>query len=140
MSSRLYIEFSGQPIVAPSLRIWAQWMLTTNRLVAKTRLRQIGLMVSTVFLGVVDDPDAAKPMLYETCVFAKADSSWADYRASYATRETALAGHKRLVQNITASWELDVTTRDAVPFSEWNAAVEALLDEMEQFGEAEERE
>ena len=138
MSSRLYIEFSGQPMVAPDLRIWAQWMLTTNRIVAKTRLPQGRLMVSTVFLGVVDEPDVDPPMLYETCVFAKAESSWADYRARYATRDAALSGHARLIQDITASWELDITTRDTVSFDEWNAAVEALLDEMERYGESEE--
>lgn len=135
---RLYIEYSGGPLLAPNTRIWAQWMLTANRVVAKTRLSKRRAMVSTVFLGLDEQAAAAgAPLLYESCVFTTADSSWADHRIRYGTREAALAGHNRLVQEISESWQFDLASGE-LSLDEWNAAVEALLAEMEGHGESEE--
>jgi hypothetical protein len=137
VAPRLYIEYAGGPLRAPNTRVWAQWMLTANRMIAKTRLPRRRVMVSTVFLGIDESPDAEPPMLYETCVFTTVDSSWAEHRIRYATRDTALAGHERLVCDITASWQFDMTS-GAASLEEWNTAVEALLAEMERHGELEE--
>ena len=137
MAPRLYIEYAGVPLRAPNIRIWTQWMLTANRIVAKTRLPKRRVMISTVFLGIDERAEAESPMLYETCVFTTVDSSWAEHHIRYATRDTALAGHERLVRDITASWQFDVASREA-SLEEWNTAVEALLAEMERHGELEE--
>jgi hypothetical protein len=137
VAPRLYIEYAGGPLRAPNTRVWAQWMLTANRMVAKTRLPGRRVMISTVFLGIDESAAAEPPMLYETCVFTTVDSSWAEHRIRYATRDTALTGHARLVRDITSSWQFDMTS-GAASLDEWNTAVEALLAEMERHGELEE--
>jgi hypothetical protein len=137
VAPRLYIEYAGGPLRAPNTRVWAQWMLTANRIVAKTRLPKRRVMVSTVFLGIDERADTDPPMLYETCVFTTVDSSWAEHRIRYATRDTALAGHARLVRDIMVSWQFDMTSGET-SLEEWNKAVEALLAEMERHGELEE--
>ena len=138
VSPRLYIEYAGGPLLAPNMRIWAQWMLTANRVVAKTRLATRRAMVSTVFLGLDERAaEAGAPLLYESCVFTTADSSWVDHRIRYGTRDAAVAGHNRLVREISESWQFDMASGE-LSFDEWNTAVEALLAEMEDHGESEE--
>lgn len=133
-NTHLYIEYAGRPVPAPNVRVWTQWMLTADRTVAKTRLPKGRILVSTVFVGAVSCAAPEPSMLYETCVFAPVGSAWAEYRVSYGTREDALAGHGRVIQAITTSWELD-TTRDDDSLAAWNTAVDALLGEMQRYGE-----
>lgn len=138
---QLYIEYDGEPVPAPNARVWTQWMLTADRTVAKTRLRQHRTMVSTVFTGFAPRGQLEPLHLYETCVFASVNSAWAEFRDRYTTRVEALAGHERVIRAITTSWQFETAEEaSSVPetssLEEWNVAVEALIDEMQRYGEA----
>jgi len=92
----------GQPIQV-SMREWAEWFESSDRIVAQTRLGDI--FISTVFLGMDHGfGRSSVPILFETMVFPENNLSIEEggyvesecYR--FATRTEALLNHKEMVE------------------------------------------
>lgn len=93
----------GTPITGqfPETAGEAESLLRSDRTVALTSLFRAGtrLMVSTVFLVLDHRMGGGPPILWETMVFHGGTRGWGDGRECwrYASREAALAGHRRVV-------------------------------------------
>ena len=91
-----YILEGKEPKLVKNLFEWAQWMQTGDRIVAKTKRKDVE--VSTVFLGL--DPrffTGGKPLLFETMVFG---CKFNLEQERYHTRNEAEEGHQRMVAKV----------------------------------------
>jgi hypothetical protein len=96
----LWVEVGGEPMPVSNTLDWAEHfeMDAANRRVGLDHLCSHEY-VSTVFLGIdYNFGPEGPPLLYETMVFGgmRGDEQW-----RYATRAEALAGHERIVAEIT---------------------------------------
>jgi len=134
MNAHYILDANNNPVAEPDLMAWATWYQDADRTVARSEftLGNSGITVSTVFLSLphinkhlsIDDV-----MLYETMVFADeaiiqriVELSESDDRSivsmflggfdiqiRYATRDEAVAGHKRLctfIETVIGSGQL----------------------------------
>jgi hypothetical protein len=110
--SDLYIMRHGQVIKMGHSRkdilTWAAWYENAERHIGLDTIRDV--KVSTVFLGLDHNfYGEGPPILWETAVFGKEDT---DIAARYASKELALAGHKKICDELrTAYREKDVEQR-----------------------------
>lgn len=90
------LDADGAPVQEPDVVKWGEWFEAADRTIACDRIGHA--LVSTVFVGVNSAPFSemrgGAPTLYETMIFGGARHQ---EREGYATRDEALAGHKRMV-------------------------------------------
>jgi len=84
------LDHNGEPLEEPDVVKWGRWFESNNRTLALDTRK--GVQVSTVFLGIDHNFNEGEPILWETMIFGGTHDQ---YQARYATREEALAGHKR---------------------------------------------
>lgn len=104
MSDR-YAILVDKKVVPTSLSDWARWMESSHaqtpeevlkrRTVARTKLHNDQVLVSTVFLGV--NYGFNKDLWFETMVFG---GEHEDFTQRYETYKEALEGHKKIVQMV----------------------------------------
>lgn len=82
------IDAEGKPLVVNDLLVWAQWMESGGRVVAKDTVDDVE--VSTVFLGL-DLGFGGALILWETMIFG---GSHDGYCNRYSSREEAITGHE----------------------------------------------
>jgi len=103
------LDENGDAVPARGLLEWGQWMQEHDHERSLAR-DEIGLAtVSTVFLGLDHgahlflrkDSDLAnyKPVLWETMVFG---GQYDMFQSRYSSKESALAGHGKIVQMLTS--------------------------------------
>lgn len=104
MSEKYILAEDGKtPVQCDDLMQWAHWM-EDNRDLRKIAFTKVpGGRVSTVFLGLDHNfSDGEAPILFESMHFA--DGSWADLACDrYSTYEEAIAGHWRMVEEVSAN-------------------------------------
>ena len=89
------LDSNGKPVIEPDLMKWSEWFSTADRILTKTFIKE--QEVSTVFLGL-SSLCYGPPRLYETMVFPECDIS-----EQYCTKEEALAGHERIVNELNST-------------------------------------
>lgn len=100
------LDEQGNPVQATSLRQWGEWMeKREERIVKQEHIG--GYFVSTVFLGLDQRYwGEGPPILWETMVFSesntKIDRPYDRSQYRYASREDAIAGHRKIVQMLTS--------------------------------------
>lgn len=111
MGSGNYILVDGKPVLEPDVLKWSDWYCQSSdawctgtpndRQIARDRIG--GRLVSTVFLAIDHSFGGTPPLLYETIVFEDESGCGDDEVCErYETREQALAGHKRIVEELKA--------------------------------------
>ena len=113
-TDRYILNEDNQAVPEPDLLTWARWLGTADRTVERT---QVGVWeVSTIFLGLNHSfGDGGPPLLFETMVFGgevtrtlvlDGETRTFTGRHSedgpfrYSTWEAAMAGHRRVVQQV----------------------------------------
>lgn len=93
-----YILKDRKPVSEPDLMKWGVWLQNMdNTRVDFTKVSK-KIEVSTVFLGLNHNWGDGAPILFETMVFKNGDSRgmW-----RYATWDEAVAGHKKVVEELS---------------------------------------
>lgn len=93
-NGRYILDEQGNPVPEPDLLKWAKWFEEAGE---KRRIAHDvkgECSVSTVFIGLDHSFGGKSPLLYETMVFGSKE----DIQERYATKEEALAGHKRILE------------------------------------------
>ena len=91
-----YILVDGEPVKEPRLFVWAQWMESGDRAVARTEVGES--VVSTVFLGLDHNFFGhGAPILFETLVLTGPNDGEGE---RYSTLEEARLGHERMVARV----------------------------------------
>jgi len=120
-----YILNGTEPVGCEDLMTWARWMETADRTVEETFVTHpfTGEVtrISTVFLGVdYNWSPWGPPVLFETMAFAAPEEvrlfdgppRWVPralpYQPRYRTWEEALAGHKKVHEDVLRSTQLEV--------------------------------
>lgn len=90
-----------------SYETWAKIFSGNDRFLAGTRIEDKGVKVSTVWIGLpwmLEDQEGSAPLIFETMVFEDGDQdSWDDLAVfRWATREEALNGHAKVVDDINS--------------------------------------
>jgi hypothetical protein len=94
---------TGLPVKMKSLEEYGAFM-KDNKILVQTTLATC--WVSTVFLGLDHQYGEGPPLVFETMVFlSKGNLSEID-ADRYTTRDEALAGHKRFVEQYTSELEV----------------------------------
>ncbi len=98
MTDRYILNDHGQPEQCHDIMLWAKWIESANRTVARTEVD--GKMVSTVFLGLSHNFGIpGDPILWETMIFNH-DGSTEEYQERYSSKEDAMLGHDRAVESL----------------------------------------
>jgi len=97
------LDETGNPKPEDDLVLWARWLETADRRVARAELPD-GVEVSTVFLGFDHGFRGGSPILYETMIFGGSHSYW---QRRSCTREEALLDHAKAIQ-VAMGFEGDV--------------------------------
>lgn len=101
-TAKYRLDENGQPVLVPDEQLleWAEWLETADRVVAQTTT--MGVMVSTVFLGLDHQFGDGPPLLWETMTFAegKAISLPIDVCDRYSSLEDAQLGHELYVAEV----------------------------------------
>src|SRR5215831_3479556 len=90
-------DSDGTPVPTSDVIAWAEFIRTHDEKIAYTELPEVGLRVSTVFMGIdyayqVGDP----PLVFVTMIFPM--NSYRDkYCDRYSTKAEALAGHEKAI-------------------------------------------
>jgi hypothetical protein len=94
-----YVLYNGQPVHEPDVIRWARWFASAlhERIVAKTKLGDGSIQVSTMFLGVDHQLGRGRPILWETMVFGGPLDQEMD---GYTSRENAVRGHAAMVERV----------------------------------------
>lgn len=88
-----YILRDKKVVVESDLLAWSKWFKTANRRVARD---EIGFQeIITSFLGIDYQFGQGPPLLFETMVFPDCEIC-----VRYATWDEAVAGHKRVVDDV----------------------------------------
>ena len=96
ISTEKYIlDKEGNPQVENDLGKWGKYMESAERHVAQDSVD--GIKISTVFLGLDHNYGDGAPVLWETMIFG---GSHDQYCERYASKEGALAGHKKAVDMV----------------------------------------
>ena len=90
------LDGDGNPVVEPDVIKWAKCFNEDDRVVIKTKVGE--REVSTVFLGLDHQYGFGPPLLYETMVFGVPEDE--EIQERYTTRDEALAGHTRIVEQL----------------------------------------
>lgn len=98
LGDKYILDKKGNPVVENDLMKWAEWFERSRNERRVARDEKNGSTVSTVFLGLDHSFGDDSVELFETCVFRKDGES--DVEARYATREEALAGHKKILESL----------------------------------------
>jgi len=98
MAHGQYILDGHRAVPCPDLETWGRWMGTTDRVVARTTVRE-EIEVSTVFIGLDHQFGNGSPLLFETMVFRNGDGQDMD---RYSTWDEAIDGHQRMVARVQA--------------------------------------
>lgn len=93
----MYYRLDGHTITpVDDVKDWSRWFKSANRIIQRDVIT--GVTVSTVFLGIDHSfGDGSKPILFKTIIFG---GDHDDDQCYYATYDEAVAGHKRIVENI----------------------------------------
>lgn len=94
--SRYILTSSGNPVLAPSLREWAEWYESAERTVKRETVGPSE--VSTVFLGFDHSFGKGPPVLWETMVFGGPLAEEQDRCAG--NREQAEAMHEKMIERV----------------------------------------
>lgn len=101
------LDHDGNPVSEPDLMTWAKWMSTNDCGIERSAVG--GVVIATVFLGVDHDGIAALPKVFGTMVFG----GWFDRQETrYRTRQRAIRGHAKRVEEVTASQTLTMVRID----------------------------
>jgi hypothetical protein len=95
MSGDFYALEGKDVLRVDGLEQWAKRMVDVDRHVAQTEVA-LGVVVSTVFLGVNHQHFDGPPLLFETMVFNDYGDDGTQER--YSTWDEAEAGHCRIVE------------------------------------------
>lgn len=101
MTDKFILNDKKEIVACEDLIVWARWMQTADRQVAKTVIGD-DVVVSTVFLGLDHNFYGGPPLVFETMVFRGKTDGEMD---RYSTYEEALAGHDIMVQMVKLSNE-----------------------------------
>lgn len=102
MMDHWILDDDGNPIATDAMT-WARWFQDTDaRQVARTVLPDGGF-VSTVFLGLDHGSGEGPPVVWESLAFNAAGLSDGDTMRRYTSREAALAGHAKIVEQLTGT-------------------------------------
>ena len=98
MTYQKYILDENHNHIPVDLMTWGRWFGDIkNRRVAEDKIGKV--KVSTVFMGTDHNfSDDGPPLLYETMIFGGKRN---DEQERYSTWDEAIAGHKRIVKEIT---------------------------------------
>ena len=93
-NGKYILDDNGNPKEERDLLKWAAWFGDSGekRIVAKDTIGES--KVSTVFLGLDNSFGGNVPILYETMIFGGKEDG---YQERYATKEEAVAGHKKAI-------------------------------------------
>jgi hypothetical protein len=123
---RRYILDKTEPVPCENLMDWAKWMETADRIVDESFMEHpatgVVIRVSTVFLGLDYrfGPGGGPPVLFETMAFGQSEDislfgtttripRALPYQPRYCTWDEALAGHKKVHEDIEQSVRLEVS-------------------------------
>lgn len=107
-----FYDLEGQEV---SYETWGEIFKSPDRFIARDEIAEVGLEVSTVWIGVawmLEIEEGSAPLIFETMAFELGDESYSDLGCwRWATREAALNGHQKIVDDIL-SGELVLTPLD----------------------------
>lgn len=96
MKNYFYVIENGRP-VAVTVEVWRKWFEEADRVVAKDNIGKV--TVSTVFVGINNDPNSSLPVLWETMIFGGPQDGYHD---TYTTLEDAIEGHSKAIELVKA--------------------------------------
>lgn len=102
-----FYDLDGEKV---SYEKWAEIFAGTDRFLAGTRISELGVKVSTVWIGLawmLEVEEGGRPLIFETMAFRDVDtgddSDWDDLGVwRWATRQEAMKGHADIVDGITS--------------------------------------
>ena len=113
MNGQYILNADNIPVAEPDLLKWGKWMGLVDRGIIETTIGK--RWISTVFLGLDHQYGDGPPLLYETMVFPIKGSEphmVDEICKRYTTREKAIEGHEKIVNELRAIYESNLTTTE----------------------------
>lgn len=95
MGKKYIMNKDGSIQEEPDTIKWAWWFENNQRTIQKTTSKKMGIMVSTVFLGIDHNfSNRGEPLVFETMIFGGEHDGWC---ARASTKDEAERYHKHAI-------------------------------------------